>query len=84
MARHDQKPDDRHFVCSNCHNGNCFECVDVLRMVYTDETICRCTRRGHDGEPNSQQILDPETGAVYAPGLVVSEDGEVTYNANYQ
>lgn len=28
-------------------------------------------------EPNTQQILDPETGAVHAPGLTVTQDGEV-------
>jgi hypothetical protein len=46
-------------------------------MVYTDETICRCRKQGHSGEPRDQQILDPETGTVHAPGLQVSIEGEV-------
>lgn len=77
MARHDQQADDRHFICTNCTDGKCEECVDILRMVYTDETICRCRKRGHAGEPRDSQVLDPETGDVIGPGLKVGLNGEV-------
>lgn len=30
-----------------------------------------------EGEPRDKQILDPDTGEVYAPGLKVKEDGTV-------
>lgn len=79
MSRHAQKVEQRHMVCPQCKADNCEQCVDVLRMAYTDETICQCTRKGHDGEPRDQQILDPETGTVFAPGLSVSQDGEVKF-----
>lgn len=77
MARHDQKPPRA--VCSNCRNGNCEGCVDVLRSVYTDDKLCDCRRKNHTGEPMSQQILDPETGTVHAPGLTVDSDGKVEF-----
>lgn len=77
--RHSQKPARRLMVCIPCKTGDCNNCVDILRSVYTDVQICKCQRRDHSGEPLSRQILDPETGTVHAPGLTVSEDGEVTY-----
>jgi hypothetical protein len=82
MARHDQKTDRRHMVCKACEVGNCVECIDVLRMVYTNKTICECIRQNHSGEPRDQQILDPESGTVFAPGLKVTIDGTVERNAN--
>lgn len=71
-------------VCVPCRRGDCTECVDVLRSVYTDVMVCQCTRENHDGEPVRQQILDPETGTVYAPGLEVTIDGEVKFHGNNQ
>jgi hypothetical protein len=29
------------------------------------------------GEPKFKQILDPETGVVYCPGMKVHEDGRI-------
>jgi hypothetical protein len=81
MARHDQKTNRRHMVCKQCEEGRCEECVDVLRAIYSNNLICKCTRRGHAGEPRDKQIMDPETGTVYAPGLEVSIDGEVKRRA---
>lgn len=81
MARHSQKPTRRLMICKPCKDGSCGSCVDILRSVYTDKMICQCDRRGHDGEPINNQILDPETGTVYAPGLEVSANGEVKFNA---
>lgn len=74
---HAQKPDPRDMTCPNCKLGFCEGCVDVLRSVYTDEMICTCRRAGHLGEPTSEQILDPETGTVYAPGMTIDELGRV-------
>lgn len=79
MARHSQKPDKKHMTCPKCHEGKCDECVDVARILagFQNE-ICQCTRKKHAGEPQAEQILDPSTGTVYAPGLKVSIDGKVT------
>lgn len=65
------------FVCTHCKAEDCSHCIDVLRVVFDMELICHCSRRDHSGEPRDQQIRDPETGTVYAPGLSVTEDGEV-------
>lgn len=65
------------FVCTHCKGGNCSHCVDVARAAFDMEAICHCKERGHGGEPLDQQIKDPETGTVYAPGLSVTEGGEV-------
>jgi hypothetical protein len=81
MSRHDQKPDSKHMTCSSCHDGNCTECVDVLRAVKDLPPICQCKRKNHLGEPRDQQILDPETGTVHAPGLTVDSDGNVEFHA---
>jgi hypothetical protein len=78
--RHDQKPEKKHMTCSNCHAGNCEQCVDVIHILLGQPCICQCTRRGHSGEPRDKQIADPETGAVYAPGLTVQQDGTVEFH----
>lgn len=67
-------------VCIPCTRGECQNCVDILRIVYATKTICRCEKRGHSGEPRDQQVLDPETSTVHAPGLSVDIHGEVTRN----
>jgi hypothetical protein len=67
-------------VCVPCRRGDCNECVDILRLAYTEVPVCQCTRQNHNGEPINQQILDPETGTVYAPGLEVTRDGEVKFH----
>lgn len=77
MSKHSQRPDKSLMTCMRCKNGDCNNCVDVLRMVYTDQTICQCTRKNHSGEPVDQQIADPFTGAIHAPGLTVEPNGEI-------
>lgn len=64
-------------VCAACKADKCTECVDVLRSVYTDDTICQCQRRNHAGEPRDQQIADPDTGTVHTPG------GEIDINGTF-
>jgi hypothetical protein len=72
-------------VCVSCKQGNCRGCVDVTRAALGREgTICKCLRQGHDGEPRNEQILDPESGTVYAPGLHVTQDGDVNLNKEEQ
>ena len=78
MARHDQRPREAKFICTVCKAGACEDCVDIKRILLDMSRICDCTARGHKGEPRDQQVLDPETGVVHAPGLTVSIDGEVT------
>lgn len=78
--RHSQKPPI--FVCSHCQAGNCEYCVDVLRALFSQKMICECKRARHLGEPVEQQIADPFTGTVHAPGLVVEADGTVVRDQN--
>lgn len=70
-------------VCPSCKDDNCERCVDRLRAIYADDFVCECTRNLHtekrDGEARLNQIKDPETGTVYAPGLTVDIDGKVTF-----
>lgn len=80
MARHDQQAERQHMICMNCRADDCNNCVDVLRMVYTDVAICRCGRASHGGEPARKQILDPETGTVHGPGFTVDQDGKVQFD----
>lgn len=68
------------FVCTECKNDNCIRCIDVARVVFKMEEICKCRRQNHRGEPRDRQIKDPFTGAVHAPGLRVTKDGEVILN----
>lgn len=49
----------------------------MLHALWGLDLICTCKRVGHEGEPRDQQIADPETGAVYTPGLKIAIDGEV-------
>lgn len=84
MAKHDQRPDKSVMICVNCRENNCANCVDVVRSVYTDDMICKCTRKNHLGEPFSQQIKDPETGSVFGPHAVIKEDGTVTTDEEWK
>jgi hypothetical protein len=67
-------------ICSSCKESNCKRCVDVTRIAagFKNE-ICQCRKANHNVEAHTQQIADPETGAVHAPGLVVSQEGKVTF-----
>jgi len=65
------------FVCTKCQAGDCENCIDVIRAVMSDVLICKCRRKAHSCEPVDQQIKDPFTGAVHAPGLTVTKEGEV-------
>lgn len=86
MKRHNRqgKPrtDLKPFVCTHCQEGNCDSCIDIGRVMMVRVAdfvpICKCKTPGHDGEPVDQQVKDPFTGTVHAPGLEVSEDGTVT------
>lgn len=84
MARHDQRPDRSLMTCTNCKAGDCGACVDVLRMVYTNKTICKCTRKNHTGEPVEQQIQDPFDGTVHGPAVTISKDGIVTVDQEFK
>lgn len=83
MSRHMQRPSKTHLVCTNCKKGNCSACVDVLRTLYTDDFICRCTRRGHSGEPNLKQVEDPFTGNIHGPCAVIHPDGKVIISHSF-
>lgn len=86
MARHDQKPytTKAPFVCSECKIGACSACIDILRAVIPgSESLCQCTREGHDGEPFCSQIADPFNGSVHGPGAVISKDGGVTFDDDF-
>jgi hypothetical protein len=49
-----------------------------MRVVVLGKTpMCYCKRKRHDGEANDVQTQDPETGTVWAPGLRVTQEGEV-------
>lgn len=82
--KHDQRPAQYLMVCPRCKEDKCEECVDRLRAIYASNLLCKCSRKLHNekmsGEPILNQIRDPETGAVYAPGLEVSQEGEVKFN----
>jgi hypothetical protein len=78
MARHDQRPSETKMTCLWCNRGKCTECIDILRIIAGLDTICNCKLPNHAGEPRDQQVLDPETGVVHAPGLTVDPDGTVT------
>lgn len=68
----------RDMQCPSCKRGECEKCPNVLLEAVGRSPVCTCTRKGHNGtEPNEVQITDPFTGAVHAPGLVVTESGAV-------
>lgn len=78
MARHDQRAIPKDTVCMSCQRDDCGNCVDVIRAIAGFmEELCNCKRKKHSTEPNTQQILDPDTGTVYAPGLHVTQEGTV-------
>ena len=80
MARHDQKPKREHLVCKPCSEGNCARCVDVYRYLSgKKDPICECRKKDHGGEPREQQIRDPFTNEIVAPGLTVDMDGNVKF-----
>ncbi len=66
------------YICIMCLHGNCENCIDIECIPFSvKETTCNCQRPNHSGEPIDNQILDPKTGAVHGPGLVVENDGTV-------
>ena len=69
--------DPKRMTCAPCLKGECNRCLDTILIAAYLEPMCTCTRRGHDGEPVNKQIQDPGTGVVYAPGLAVTQEGEV-------
>lgn len=74
-------------VCSNCKEDKCEACIDRLRAIYSSVHLCECKRKLHaekrDGEPTSNQVEDPFTGNVEAPGLTVNTDGTVTFRDGF-
>lgn len=64
-------------VCVQCKYGQCQYCLDILNVLYDKSLVCTCELPNHSGEPRNNQILDPITGTVHAPGLTVTKDGEV-------
>jgi hypothetical protein len=43
------------------------------------DPICECRKKDHGGEPREQQIRDPFTNEIVAPGLTVDMDGNVKF-----
>lgn len=78
--RHAQRHESKHMTCTNCKAGNCLDCVDITRArAGYDDPLCECRRKSHNIEPSTQQILDPETQEVHAPGLTVKQSGIVEF-----
>jgi hypothetical protein len=78
-AKHDQRTIPPGWVCTNCRDSNCNNCLDIVRLiVFRAPPLCTCKRKDHAREARDKQIRDPETGTVYGPGLQVTIDGEVT------
>jgi len=77
-AAHDQRSTPQNFQCTNCKEGACGACIDMMRVIILKlDPICFCKRKGHSGEARDNQIVDPENGTVYGPGLRVTQEGEV-------
>lgn len=77
-AAHDQKSTPDNWQCDPCKKGECNRCIDIMRVIKLRlPEMCKCKKRGHSGEARDNQILDPETGTVYGPGLRVTQEGEV-------
>lgn len=53
------------YVCDPCKTRDCNNCTDIMRVVFDQQLICKCDRRGHDGEPRDKQVKDPFTGEVH-------------------
>jgi hypothetical protein len=64
--------------CPACREGNCNSCPDKVMILLGKERICTCKRSGHDdlvnGEPRTQQVQDPFTEDIHAPGLIVKAE----------
>ena len=84
MSKHAQRPDKSKMTCPNCKKGECENCVDVLRILYSEEPICTCERKEHGGEPVNSQIKDPFSGSVYGPHSVIKEDGTVVTDEEFK
>ncbi len=69
------------FTCTKCKANKCSFCIDVVRYIAGLPSICKCMSRNHSGEPFNNQILDPDTGSVYAPGMEVKPDGTISRNS---
>jgi hypothetical protein len=82
--KHDQRPDKSLMTCPECKKGNCENCVDVLRVLYSQEMICTCERKDHGGEAVNKQVRDPFDGSVYGPHSVIKEDGTVTTDEEFK
>lgn len=84
-AKHDQKiVPDAGWVCTHCKADRCNQCTDIMRFALNlRPALCKCKRKNHSGEPRDKQIQDPETGAVWGPGLRVTQEGEVL-NGGYE
>lgn len=79
-AAHDQRSTPQTFVCTMCQEGTCNKCIDIMRVAVLGlPVICYCKRKNHSGEPRDKQIVDPETGTVYGPGLRVTLEGDVLH-----
>lgn len=77
-----QQPTKREMTCPSCKRGECTNCPDVLLAALGRSVGCTCTRANHSGEPNQQQIMDPETGTVHAPGLEVGNNGQISMSVD--
>lgn len=84
MARHYRSLPKALTTCTNCKQGKCEECVDVLRSVYTDDTICTCTRKNHSGEPALNQVADPFDGSVHGTAATITQSGEVLVDPEFR
>jgi hypothetical protein len=82
-VKHAQRPDKSKMVCQNCRKGECGGCVDILRIVYSEEPICTCERKEHSGEASAKQVKDPFDGSVYGPHSVIKEDGTVVTDEEF-
>ena len=67
------------WVCQKCQIDCCDQCADIVYVVMELPLLCQCNKPDHSGEARDKQILDPETGTTWAPGLIVTKDGEVKF-----
>lgn len=81
---HRQNASKALMTCLPCRMDGCGDCVDKIMLLLGRPQICGCERQLHDekiqGEPRLEQIRDPVTGDVYAPGLVAKHDGGVKFH----